>query len=105
MSYIILRGHWCDTIVLNVHAPTKNKIGMLCRMAVVSTDISEEIRESIIRMTRISKLETTLFQQPHGVTSKKTAFFIDTTMKTSNLTKDKTDRVKDSFYEELECVQ
>jgi hypothetical protein len=22
MSYIILRGHWCDTI-LNVHAPTE----------------------------------------------------------------------------------
>jgi hypothetical protein len=25
MSYIILRGHWC-IIVLNVHAPTENKI-------------------------------------------------------------------------------
>jgi hypothetical protein len=25
MSYIILRGHWCD-IVLNVHAPTEDKI-------------------------------------------------------------------------------
>jgi hypothetical protein len=25
MSYIIPRGHWCDT-VLNVHAPTKDKI-------------------------------------------------------------------------------
>jgi hypothetical protein len=24
MSYIILRGHWCDT-VLNVHAPTEDK--------------------------------------------------------------------------------
>jgi hypothetical protein len=24
MSYIMLRGHWCD-IVSNVHAPTKNK--------------------------------------------------------------------------------
>jgi hypothetical protein len=23
MSYIILRGHWCGVIVLNVHAPTK----------------------------------------------------------------------------------
>jgi hypothetical protein len=22
MSYIILRGRWCDIIVLNVHAPT-----------------------------------------------------------------------------------
>jgi hypothetical protein len=27
MSYIILRGHWCD-IVLNVHAPTENKVDM-----------------------------------------------------------------------------
>jgi exonuclease III len=26
MSYIILRGLWCDIIVLNVHAPTEDKI-------------------------------------------------------------------------------
>jgi hypothetical protein len=26
MSYIILRGRWCDIIVLNVHAPTNDKI-------------------------------------------------------------------------------
>jgi hypothetical protein len=26
MSYIILRGHWCHIIVLNVHPPTKDKI-------------------------------------------------------------------------------
>jgi hypothetical protein len=26
MSYIILRGYWCDIIVLNVHAPTEDKI-------------------------------------------------------------------------------
>jgi hypothetical protein len=25
MSYIILRGHWCDISVLNVHAPTEDK--------------------------------------------------------------------------------
>jgi hypothetical protein len=25
MSYIILRGHWCDIITLNVHAPTEVK--------------------------------------------------------------------------------
>jgi hypothetical protein len=24
MSYIILRGHWCHIIVLNVHAPTED---------------------------------------------------------------------------------
>jgi hypothetical protein len=26
MSYITLRGLWCDIIVLNVHTPTKDKI-------------------------------------------------------------------------------
>jgi hypothetical protein len=25
MSYIILRGRWCQVIVLNVHAPTEDK--------------------------------------------------------------------------------
>jgi hypothetical protein len=25
MSHIILRGHWCHIIVLNVHAPTEDK--------------------------------------------------------------------------------
>jgi hypothetical protein len=25
MSYIILRGTWCDNIVLNVHAPPKDE--------------------------------------------------------------------------------
>jgi exonuclease III len=25
MSYITLKGHWCDIIVLNVHAPTEDK--------------------------------------------------------------------------------
>jgi hypothetical protein len=28
MSYIILIGRWCDIIVLNVHAPTEEKIDM-----------------------------------------------------------------------------
>jgi hypothetical protein len=26
MSYIILRGHWCDIIFLNVHATTEDKV-------------------------------------------------------------------------------
>jgi hypothetical protein len=26
MSYIILRGHWCNIIVLKAHAPTEDKI-------------------------------------------------------------------------------
>jgi hypothetical protein len=25
MSYVILRGRWCDIIVLNVHVPTEDK--------------------------------------------------------------------------------
>jgi exonuclease III len=25
MSYIILRGHWCNTIVLNVHTPCEDE--------------------------------------------------------------------------------
>jgi hypothetical protein len=28
MLYIILRGWWCDIIVLNVHAPTEDKTDM-----------------------------------------------------------------------------
>ena len=27
MSYIVVRGHWCSIIVLNVHAPSKDKSG------------------------------------------------------------------------------
>jgi hypothetical protein len=26
MSYMILRGRWCDIIILNVRAPTEDKI-------------------------------------------------------------------------------
>jgi hypothetical protein len=25
MSYIVMRGRWCNVIVLNVHAPVKEK--------------------------------------------------------------------------------
>jgi hypothetical protein len=45
--------------------------GMLRRVALVRTDVSKEHR---------------FLQEPHGVTSKKTPFFIITSMKTSNLT-------------------
>jgi hypothetical protein len=31
MLYIILRGHWCD-IVLNVHAPTEDRIDNMDRV-------------------------------------------------------------------------
>ena len=26
MSYIVVRGRWCNIIVLNVHAPSKEKV-------------------------------------------------------------------------------
>jgi S-adenosylmethionine/arginine decarboxylase-like enzyme len=44
---------------------------MLCRMALIRTNMSEEHR---------------FLQEPHNVTFQKMAFFIVTTMKTSNLT-------------------
>jgi hypothetical protein len=28
MSYKIPRGHWCDVIVLNIHAPVEDKTDM-----------------------------------------------------------------------------
>jgi hypothetical protein len=50
-------------------------------VALVRTDVLDESIASIIRMRRIGKLVTTL-----DVTSQKTAFFIVTAVKTSNLT-------------------
>jgi hypothetical protein len=72
---------------------------MLLRMVLVRTDVSEELFSSIIRVTRIGELGTTLavtsnlrtllrntmyfvppkcrfLQEPHGVTSQKTALLI-----------------------------
>jgi hypothetical protein len=80
--------------------------GMLRRVILVRTDDSEESIASIIRVTRIGELGTTLaltnnrstlqrnttflrkrrfLQEPHGVTSQKTAVFLITAMETSNL--------------------
>jgi hypothetical protein len=77
---------------------------MLGRVVLIRTDVSEELSASLIRMTRIGELGTTLdvtsnrtsceeiprlrrfLQEPHDVTSQKTAFFIITALKTSNLT-------------------
>jgi hypothetical protein len=80
---------------------------MLRRVALVRTDVSEELSASFIRVTRIGELGTltvtsivpsspilvTLMnealrslQEPHGVTSQKTPLFIVTAVKTSNLT-------------------
>jgi hypothetical protein len=61
--------------------------GKLRRVALVRTDVSEELTASFIRVTRIGELGTTRFlQDPHDVTSQKTLFFIVTAVKTSNLT-------------------
>jgi hypothetical protein len=66
---------------------------MLCHVALVRTDVSEELSASFIRVTRIGELGATLavtsnrrtlrkntkhlfLQEPHGVTSQKTPFFI-----------------------------
>jgi hypothetical protein len=78
---------------------------MLRRVALVRTDLSEELSASIIRVTRIGELGTLavtsnrrtlrrntkfpkcrFLQEPHGVISQKTPFFIVTAVKTSNLT-------------------
>jgi hypothetical protein len=68
--------------------------GMLRRVAVLITDVSEELSASFIRLTRIGELGATLavtsnrrtIHEPHGVTSQKTPFFIVTAVETSNLT-------------------
>jgi hypothetical protein len=51
---------------------------MLRRVALVRTDVSEELSVSFIRVTIIG--------EPHGVASQKTPFFIVTAVKNSNLT-------------------
>jgi hypothetical protein len=81
---------------------------MLRRVVLVRTDVSEEPGASFITVTRIGELGTTqaatsnrrtlrrntkvppkrrFLQEPHGVTSQKTPFFIVTAVKTSDLTK------------------
>jgi hypothetical protein len=65
---------------------------MLCRVALVRSDVSEERIASIIMIETITELGTTLaviasllLQERHGVTSQKTAIFIVNAVKTSNL--------------------
>jgi hypothetical protein len=65
---------------------------MLRRVTLVRTDVSEKLSASFIRVTRIGELVTTLrkrrfLQQPHGVISQKTPFFIVTAVKTSDISK------------------
>jgi hypothetical protein len=83
--------------------------GLLRRVALVRTDVSEEPGTSFIRVTGIGELGTAqaetsnrrtlrrilrrrqvppkrrFLQEPHGVTTQKTPFFIVTAVKTSNL--------------------
>jgi hypothetical protein len=60
-------------------------------VALVRTDVPEELSASFIRVTRIVELGTMLAVTsnrrilPHGVTSQKIPFFIVTAVKTSNL--------------------
>jgi hypothetical protein len=74
--------------------------GMLRHVALVKTDVSEELSAPLIRVARNGEVGTTLavtsnrhalrfLQEPHGVTSQKTPFFIVTAVKTPNLTKKK----------------
>jgi hypothetical protein len=73
-------------------------------VALARTDVSEEPGASFIRVTKIGELGTTqaatsnrrtlrrntkFLQEPHGVTTQKTPFFIVTAVKTSNLTSKK----------------
>jgi hypothetical protein len=71
--------------------------GMLRRVTLVSTDVSEEPGASFIRVTRIGELVTTQAATSNrrtlrrniflrSVTSQKTPLFIVTAVKTSNLT-------------------
>jgi hypothetical protein len=72
---------------------------MLRHVDLVGTDVSEERSAFIIRLIRIGEqrqqqlvqgrceeIRSRFFQEPHGVTSQKTAFFLVTVVNTSNLT-------------------
>jgi hypothetical protein len=60
--------------------------GMLCRVALVRTNVSEELSASIIRVPSSAILVTLMMealppkrrflQEPHGETSQKTPFFL-----------------------------
>jgi hypothetical protein len=66
--------------------------GTLCCVTLVRTDVSEERIAYIIIITitmmkgEISYSKCLFLQEPHGITSQKTTFFLFTAVKTSNLT-------------------
>jgi hypothetical protein len=60
--------------------------GLLHHVALVRTDVSEECITFLIRVKQYIPQKRWFLQQPHNITSQKMAFFIVTTVKTSNLT-------------------
>jgi hypothetical protein len=50
--------------------------GMLCRVALVRTDVSEELSASIIRATRIGELGTTLALTSNRQTLRRNTKFV-----------------------------
>jgi endonuclease/exonuclease/phosphatase (EEP) superfamily protein YafD len=46
MSYITLKGYWCDIIVLNVHAPTEDKDD------VIKDSFNEELEQVFDQFSR-----------------------------------------------------
>jgi hypothetical protein len=56
MSYIILRGRWCNIIVLNVHTPTEDKIDDIVMCYLGSQPIRKSIaRQQLCKYTTIMK--------------------------------------------------
>jgi hypothetical protein len=69
----------------------KMSSGKLRRVILVTTEVSEELSAPVITAIRIGELRitlavTTFLEELHGVISQKSAFFIVTAVKTSNLT-------------------
>jgi hypothetical protein len=58
ISFIVLRGHWCDIIVLNVHAPAKGK--------------SDDLEDSVCTVR--SGIHRDKFPKYHSSNSKKIYF-------------------------------
>jgi hypothetical protein len=81
--YIYKRNPWLLRVVSS---------GMLRRVTLVRTNVSEELSASFIRVTRIGELRTTLVVTSNRRTlrrytkTQKTPFFIVTAVKTSDLT-------------------
>jgi hypothetical protein len=63
----------------------KQNESSMCRLLVTANVPSSLILVTLM-MEALSSSETSVLQEPHGVTSQKTPFFIVTAVKTSNLT-------------------